>query len=170
MRPGRSESAIMTSAEQARFRINRPNARPRTTLVIALDARGAAALRALQGRSWNGARFLRYGEARRAGQHLPHLRVDATVHDEAGNELSLMKALAGVDTVVMVTATDAAEPAEIIGHACAANGIAATALVLAPADGEALGHIVTVLRPHTAMLVVSRSEDYVGELLSALRA
>ena len=39
MQSGRSESAIMTSAEQARFRIDCPNSRPRATLVIALDAR-----------------------------------------------------------------------------------------------------------------------------------
>lgn len=171
MHSGPSESAIMTSAEQARFRINRPNSRPRATLVIALDARGAAALGTLQDRSWNGAKFLRYGGARGASQHLPSLRIDATVQDEAGNKLSLMKELSGVDTVIMVTATGAAEAAEIIGNACAARGIAATGLVLASAEGaEALGHIVTALRPHAAMLVVSSSEDYVAEMLSALRA
>ena len=93
------------------------------------------------------------------------------MQDEAGNKLSLMKELAGVDTVIMLTATDAAEAAEIIGNACAARGIAATGLVLAPEEGaEALGQIVAALRPHTAMLVVSSSEDYIGEMLSALRA
>jgi hypothetical protein len=171
MQPGRNESAIMTSAEQARFRINRPNSRPRATLVIALDARGAAALAALKDRSWNGAKFLRYDGARGASQHLPSLRIDATVQDEAGNKLSLMKELAGVDTVIMLTATDAAEAAEIIGNACAARGIAATGLVLVSDEGaEALGQIVATLRPHTAMLVVSSSEDYAAEMLSALRA
>jgi hypothetical protein len=171
MQPGRNESAIMTSAEQARFRINRPNSRPRATLVIALDARGAAALAALKDRSWNGAKFLRYDEARGASQHLPSLRIDAIVQDEAGNKLSLMKELAGVDTVIMLTATDAAEAAEIIGNACAARGIAATGLVLVSDEGaEALGQIVATLRPHTAMLVVSSSEDYAAEMLSALRA
>lgn len=171
MQPGRSESAIMTSAEQARFRINRPNSRPRATLVIALDARGAATLAALKDRSWTAAKFLRYGHARRASQHLPSLRIDAIVQDEAGNELSLMKELVGVDTVIMLTATDAAEAAEIVGNACAARGIAATGLVLVPEEGaEALGHIVAVLRPHTTMLVVSSSDDYAAEMLSALRA
>jgi hypothetical protein len=171
MQSGRSESAIMTSAKQARFRINRPNSRPRVTLVIALDARGEAALAGLKERSWNGAKFLRYGGGRRASPHLPSLRIDATVQDEAGNKLSLMKELAGVDTVIMLTATDAAEAAEVIGNACAARGIAATGLVLALEEGAAaLGQIVATLRPHTAMLVVSSSEDYAVEMLSALRA
>jgi hypothetical protein len=171
MQPGRSESAIMTSAEQARFRINRPNSRPRTTCVIALDERSAAALPALKDRPWNGARFLRYAGARKASQTLPTLRIDGALQDEAGNTLSLMRELAGVDSVIMLTASNAAEAAEIIGNACAARGIAATGLIIAPAEGgEALSRIVTALRPHTAMLVVSSGEDYVGAMLSALRA
>jgi len=172
MQPGRSESAIMTSAEQARFRINRPNSRPRSTCVIALDECSAAALAALKDRPWNGARFLRYAGVRKASEHLPSLRIDATLQDEAGNKHSLMKALTGVDIVIMLTATDAAaEAAEIIGNACAARGIAATGLVLVPTAGaEALSRMVAAMRPHTAMLVVSSGEDYVGEMLSALRA
>jgi hypothetical protein len=171
MQSRRSESAIMTSAEQARFRINHPNSRPRATCVIALDARGAATLAVLKDRPWNGAQFLRYAGARRASEHLPSLRIDATLQDEVGNKFSLMKALTGVDTVIMLTATDAAEAAEIIGNACAARGIAATGLVLLSDEGaEALGQIVATLRPHTAMLVVSSSEDYAAEMLSALRA
>jgi len=172
MPPGRSQSAIMTSAEQARFRINRPNSRPRSTCVIALDARSTAALAALKDGPWNGAQFLRYAGVRRASEHLPSLRIDATLQDESGNKLSLMKALTGVDAVIMLTATDAtAEAAEIIGNACAARGIAVTGLVLAPAAGsEALGRIIATMRPHTAMLVVSNGEDYVCEMLSALRA
>ncbi|HKP26967.1 MAG TPA: hypothetical protein VJV39_24065 [Dongiaceae bacterium] len=172
MQPGRSESAIMTGAEQARFRINRPNSRPRTTCVIALDERSAAALATLKDRPWNGAQFLRYAGARRASDQLPSLRIDAVLQDEAGNKLSLMQALTGVDSLIMLTAGDAAaEAAEMIGNACVARGIAATGLVLAPAaGGEALGRIVAAMRPHTTMLVVSSGEDYIAEMLSALRA
>ena len=171
MQPGRSESAIMASAEQARFRIDRPNSRPRTTCVIALDARGAAGIASLREQKWNGARFLRYARARRASAQLPSLRIDATLLDEAGGEISLAKALTGADSVVMLTASDAAEAAEVIGNACAVRGIAATGLVLVPAaGGEALARIVAAMRPHTSMLVVSSGEDYVGEMLSALRA
>ncbi len=51
MQSGRSESALMTSAEQARFRIDYPNSRPRVSRIIALDPRSLAALAALQDRS-----------------------------------------------------------------------------------------------------------------------
>jgi len=172
MPSGRSESALMTSAEQARFRIDRPNSRPRVSRIIALDPRSHEALAALQDRSWNGARFLRYVGARSASESLPSLRIDAMIEDQESHHVSLMQELDGADIVVMVTAGDAAaEAAEIIGNACASRGIAATALVLAPVGGDdALGRILSVLRPHTTMLVVSSSADYVGEMLAALRA
>ncbi len=173
MQPGRrSESAIMASAEQARFRIDRPNARPRATRIIALDERSLAALAALKDRQWNGARFLRYVRARNASQHLPSLRIDAILQDSAGAEISLMRELEGADTVVMIASTGAArQAAEIIGNACAARGIAPTGLVLVPQVGEGtLGDVLSALRPHASMLVVSHGEDYVGEMLAALRA
>jgi len=172
MQPGRSESAIMSSAEQARFRIDRPNARPRVTRIIALDDRSVAVLGAIKDQPWNGARFLHYAGIRHVSEHLPSLHIDAIVRDEVGNESSLVKELSGADTVVMVTATEAAaEAAEIIGNACAARGIAATGLVLVPTGGEGtLGRIMAAMRPHATMLVVSSGEDYVGEMLAALRA
>ncbi len=107
-----------------------------------------------------------------ASESLPSLRIDAMLEDQASHQVSLMQELNGADTVVMVTATDeAAEAAEIIGNACASRGIAATGLVLAPAGGDgALGRILSVLRPHATMLVVSSSAEYVGEMLAALRA
>jgi hypothetical protein len=172
MQPGRSESAIMTSAEQARFRIDRPNARSRATCVIALDERSEAALAAIRNRSWNGARFLRYVGARRASEHLPSLNIDAVLRDADGNEVSLAKEVSGADSVVMVAATEAvSEAAEIIGNACTPCGIAVTGMLLDPARGEgALGRMLSALRPHTSMLVVSSGEDYVAEMLAALRA
>src|ERR1051325_7653101 len=107
MQPGRSESAIMTSAAEARFRIDRPNSRPRATRIIALDARSEAALAALKERGWNGARFLRYAGARQASADLPSLTIDAMLRDADGGEVSLMKDVSGADAVIVVTATEA---------------------------------------------------------------
>lgn len=171
MQPGRSESAIMTGAEQARFRIDRPNSRPRATRIIALDDRSFAALAAVKDRGWNGARFLRYVGARKASPHPRSLATDATLEDADGSEVGLMQEVSGADAVVMVTATDAvADAAEIIGNACAPRGVAVTALVLRCGGEGMLGRILTALRPHASMLVVSSGEDYVGEMLAALRA
>jgi hypothetical protein len=172
MQPGRSESAIMASAEQARFRIDRPNARPRATSIIALDDRSEAALAAIRSRPWNGARFLRYVGARKASAQLPSLTIDAVLRDAGGNEVSLAKEVSGADSVVMVAATEAvSEAAEIIGNACGPCGIAVTGMLLDPGSGEGmLGRMLSAIRPHTSMLVVSSGEDYIAEMLAALRA
>ena len=62
MQLNRSESARVTTASEARFRVDYPNSRPRVSRIIALDRESHAALLALKGQPWNGARFLRYVE------------------------------------------------------------------------------------------------------------
>ena len=85
----------MTSAEQARFRIDPPNSPPRVSRIIALDRRGQEALAALKDRSWNGARFLHCMPLRR-NVIAQDAVVDApysVVIQQAGNRLHAQKAL-----------------------------------------------------------------------------
>jgi hypothetical protein len=169
---GRSESAIMTSAEQTRFRVDYPNSRPRVSRIIALDDRSLSALMALKDRPWNGARFLRYLRAEAVSEHLPTLAVDALLEDAEGRRTSLREEVAEADVIVMVaTAGGAArEAAEIIGNTCSVLGKLATGLVLKIAEDEDLAVTLRAMRPHAAMLVVSNAEDYIGDMLMALRA
>jgi hypothetical protein len=169
---GRSESAIMTSAEQTRFRVDYPNSRPRVSRIIALDDRSLSALMALKDRPWNGARFLRYLRAEAVSKHLPTLAVDALLEDAEGRRTSLREEVAEADVIVMVaTAGGAAqEAAEIIGNTCSVLGKLATGLVLKIAEDEDLAVTLRAMRPHAAMLVVSNAEDYIGDMLMALRA
>ena len=53
-----SESARMTTAKQARFRINHPNSKPRSVKVVALDARSEAVVKRLALGQWQNASFL----------------------------------------------------------------------------------------------------------------
>jgi hypothetical protein len=53
-----SESARMSSATEARYRIQAPNSKPRSITVIALDARSEAVVRLSATGSWNHATFL----------------------------------------------------------------------------------------------------------------
>ena len=53
-----SESARMTTAEQARFRVNYPNSRPRAVKVVALDAPSEAVVKRLSQAKWQSATFL----------------------------------------------------------------------------------------------------------------
>ena len=167
-----SESALATTAEQARYRIDYPNSQPRVSRIIALDERGLLALKALQEKAWNGARFLRYLHAKPASETLPHLTIDALVEDFDGNRSTVAKEAIEANVIIMVASSgEAADAAAIIGNACAALGKPVTGLVLAaPGKNEALSATLQAMRPHTTMLVVSTGDDYVGEMLTALRA
>ena len=52
-----SESARMSSAAEARYRINAPNSKQRAVKVIALDAPSERIVKELAQRPWNGATF-----------------------------------------------------------------------------------------------------------------
>ena len=133
------------TAAEARFRVDYPNARPRVSRVVALDVAGAAILRRLGGAGARGA--------------APFITISPAAATEE---------LAGADLVVMVAGSDQAAPAgSVIGDVCAARGIMTAAIVVgAPGAVEAA---VSALRPHAAVLVVTGDEDYVQEMLSALR-
>jgi len=62
-----SESARMSSAAEARFRIDYPNSKPRVVKVIALDAASERVVKDVAQRSWQRASFftsLRFDAAR----------------------------------------------------------------------------------------------------------
>lgn len=167
-----SESARMTTAEQARFRIQYPNSQPRTTKIVALDAESAQTLKSFAGFPWNGARFLTFVSATSGGEGLEELPVDAVLADADGKEVRLTEELNGADMVVMVTSEGKrAEAAAAIGNACFVRGIMTTGLVLPrPGQEEAVSRTLKNMRPYAAMLVVASGEDYIPEMLTALRA
>ena len=147
-----SESARMTSAAQARFRVDRPNSRPRAIAIIALDRPSEEVVMELARGSWNRARFY------------PR-------HDLIAAQLA--EALDGTDLVVMVaTAGEDAADAARIGEACSARRVPTTGLVLgATGDAdEALSKTLAQLRPWMLMLVIANSSEYVEDMLRALRA
>ena len=148
----RTESARMSSAAEARFRIDRPNSRPRAITVIALDPPSERVVTVLADGAWNRATFVA-------------LR---TLSPQQLNER-----IAGADLVVVVaTAGENARGAAVIGQACSAARVYTTALILGEAEStdEALSHTLGALRPWTLMLVIARSTEYVEDMLRALRA
>ncbi|WP_455275001.1 hypothetical protein [Rhizobium herbae] len=172
MQLGLSESARFSSAEEARFRIGYPNSKPRKSRIIALDALSLEALRALTGQTSNDAHFLRYIAPKGASDTLHMLPVDAVLEDMDGNRVNLVDEITDADVVIMVTTAGvAAEAAELIGNACFVCNKLATGLVLNSAEisTEALARSLTTMRPFAGMLVISNGDEYVGEMLSALR-
>ena len=137
--------AYAASAEEARFRIDRPIA-GRAALVVALDAEAAQVVDRVAELPWQGARFFR--------------RPDG---------LELERELADTDVAIMIATADAdGVVAEKIARACAERGIMTSGLILG--DRLDVGPAVSALRPYARNLMVSDDEDDVGAVLAALRA
>lgn len=170
---GLSESARVTTAKEAGFRIAYPNSRPRTSRIIALDAASVEVLKNLEGHEWNNAHFLRFVEAKPFNDALPMLSMDAVLEDLTGKRVSMISEIENADVVVMViSAGSPADAAEMIGNACFVRNKLTTGLVLKSAEAgrEGLAHTLHAMRPFAAMLVVSSGAEYVDAMLTALRA
>jgi len=166
-----SESARMSSAAEAKFRIDAPNSKPRSVKVIALDPPSERVVKELAQRPWNSATFFTasaFGTTPRQGESFA-----GWLSDLAGRTHDLMNEIAGADLVVMVaTAGENAQAASIIGEACSARRVMTTALVLGgnAISDEVLSRTLSHLRPWSLMLVIAGAEEYIADMLTALRA
>lgn len=149
-----SESARMASAVEARFRIDRPNSRPRAVKVIALDAPSVPIVDALAQGRWNGAAFFEASDLTASPGRLQE-EIDAA-------DLVVMVATAGGDL------SDVA----VIGEACSRRRVTTTGLILCDSGtpDAALSLTLGQIRPWMLMLVIASSIDYIDDMLSALRA
>ena len=168
-----SESARATTAAEARFRIEAPNSQPRTVKVVALDPPSEAVVKRLVGRSWNRASFLTASAFAAAPHSGEAFSMQGWLSDLAGRTRDLMDEVATADLMVMIAgAGHDAQAAALIGEACAARRVMTTGLVLGggTASELAASRTLAALRPHAMMLVVASGEDYVEDMLTALRA
>ena len=84
-----------------------------------------------------------------------------------GGQVRLSEELGDADFVMMVaTANDGAAAASSIGVACALRGIMTAAVVLGV--GHTVDTAVSALRPYARVLLVSRDERDVAEVMSAV--
>jgi hypothetical protein len=179
-----SESARMSSADEARFRINAPNSKLRNVKVIALDGPSEALVKRLAQLRWNGASFFtasafappypppQAGE-RREGAGPGRLSMQVWLSDLAGRTKDLVDEVDHADLVVMVaTAGEDAAAATLIGEACSLKRVNTTGLILGgrAATDEMLSKTLSRLRPWSLMLVIASGEDYIEDMLIALRA
>lgn len=166
-----SESARATSAAEARFRINDANSRPRVIKVIALDPPSETVVKRLAQLPWTSASFLTtIASTPRAGDRFS---VDGWLSDLAGHTKNLIAEIDSANLVVMVASGgENVQAASLIGEACSLKRVMTTALVLATASlsDAALSQTLTQLRPWALMLVIASAEEYVADMLTALRA
>jgi hypothetical protein len=170
----------MSSAAEARFRINAPNAKPRNTKVIALDKPSEALVSRLAQLRWNGASFFTASafapepQPRKEDHAGPaSFSMQGWLSDLAGRTKDLIDEVDHADLVVMVaTAGENAAAATLIGEACSLRRVNTTGLILGgrTATDEMLAKTLSRLRPWSLMLVIASGEDYIEDMLSALRA
>jgi hypothetical protein len=218
-----TESARMSSAAEARFRINAPNSKPRNIKVIALDRPSEGLVKRLAQLHWNGASFFTAsafaprspssaqddvhdasapsprlrGEGRGEGAspqaqtrgEAPspglsphagrgeagpgHFSMQGWLSDLAGRTKDLLDEVDHADLIVMVaTAGEDAAAATLIGEACSLKRVNTTGLILGgrTATDEMLSKTLSRLRPWSLMLVIASGEDYIEDMLIALRA
>jgi hypothetical protein len=168
-----SESARVTTAEEARFRIDYPNSKPRVVKVIALDEPSEAVVKRLALGKWQRASFftaLKFDGAPRSGEGWS---MKAWLSDVAGRTMDLVEEVASADLVVMVaSAGTKAKAAGVIAEACGVRKVMTTALIIGSEtkSDEELSKTLASLRPYASMLVIAGNDDYIEEMLVALRA
>jgi hypothetical protein len=167
-----SESARMSTAAEARFRIDAPNSRPRHVKVIALDSASEALVKRLAERRWNSASFFT-ASAFAGAPPGRGFSMQGWLSDLAGRTKDLIDEVNGADLVVMVaTAGESIPAAALIGEACSLKRVNTTGLILGgvSATDEMLSKTLSQLRPWSLMLVIANGEDYIEDMLVALRA
>ncbi len=93
--------------------------------------------------------------------------------DLAGHTKNLIDEIDNADLVVMVASgTENVQVASLIGEACSLKRVMTTALVLGTASisDAALSQTLAHLRPWALMLVIASAEEYITDMLAALRA
>lgn len=168
-----SESARMGSAAEARFRVDYPNSSPRGVKVIALDRASEPLVKRAAQRSWQGASFFASLTFEGAPRNAEGWSMQAWLSDLAGRTKALVEEVAAADLVVMVSSPGAdAQAAAVIGEACAVRKVMTMALIIGSeqhSDDE-LSKTLAALRPHASMLVIANGDEYIEEMLAALRA
>ena len=168
-----SESARMSSAAEARFRIDYPNSKPRVVKVVALDAASDRVVKRVAQQGWQRATFftsIKFEGAARSGESWS---MQAWLSDLAGRTKALVEEVAAADLVVMVSsAGTSAQAAAVIGEACAARKVMTMVLIIGSEQrsNEELSKTLAALRPYASMLVIASGDEYIEEMLAALRA
>lgn len=167
-----SDCARAATAEEARFRVPYANSRPRKTRIIALDDGAAERLEDIARAHWHGAHFLRHLGDWPMSPDFEDLHIDAELVDTDGNRRRLSDELEGADAVVVLVSGGApGDGAALVGNSCMVRGIMTTGLVTTDdPDAAAVETTVNALRPYMRMLVVASGNDYITEMLHALRA
>ena len=167
-----TESARMTSASEGRFRIQKPNSKPREIKVIALDAPSLGIVSRLAERSWDHATFLNASAFDAKPGDKQHVSMDGWLTDLCGHPRILIDEVDAADLVVMVAMPGGnARAAAVIGDACSHMRVDTAAFVSGATSNsdEAMSKTLRQLRPWSRMVVIAEEEYCIEAMLIALR-
>lgn len=167
----KSESARLNSASEARFRVAAPNSQARIVKVIALDRASETIVKRLSEGGSSQAIFLTASSFNNSDGKVASFA--AWLSDLRGRTKDLIKEIESADLVIMVACGNAnLEAASLIGEACNLKNVMTTSLVVGGPDisDAALSRALLQLRPWSSMLVIADCEEYVEDMLAALRA
>jgi hypothetical protein len=156
-----SESARMSSAAEARFRVQAPNSMPRTIKVIALDGAAEAVVRRLAGGGWQHATFFTATTPQDA------------LCDLAGRRTAVRDEVDAADLVVLVAGPGGhAHAAAAIGQACSLRRVMTTGFVVGvtSAPEHEVSSTLAQLRPWSLMIVIASHDEFIDDMMTALRA
>ena len=163
--------ARAATAEEARFRMNYPNSRQRTSRIFALDAAAAEAMYAITEDPWENAHFLTLSITRDVDPEKTRAS-DLPLSLPDGSAADLEAELAGADVVVLLATEGSSEgAAEVIARECFERKIMCAGLAIGKGKSDAaLDRVVNSMRRFARVLVVAQDEDYIPAMLTALRA
>jgi hypothetical protein len=170
-----TESARMSSAAEARFRVQAPNSTPRAIKVIALDEVSETEVRRLAAAGWRHATFFTvasYSEPGSPGDPSPASPAGA-LSDLAGHIRSVTDEVDTADLVILIAGPGGhAQAASIIGQACSLRRVMTSGFIVGvnSASEHALSKTLAQLRPWSLMVVIANSDDYLDDMMTALRA
>jgi hypothetical protein len=165
----------MSPAAEALFRVQAPNSTPRAITVIALDGAGERVVRRLAGAAWNHATFLAAASRGTPGEPggLSPGSADEALVDLDGRSRRVDDAVLTADLVVLVAGPGGhAHAASLVGEACSRRRVMTTACLVAVTSTteNELSKTLAQLRPWSLMVVIANSDDYIDDMLTALRA
>lgn len=158
-----TQSQRMTTQAEAAYRVQYPNSKRRSTLVVALDDDARKVLHHLLELEWNNAQFAVLEEKPPAQIQVVGLQ---------GSVSPLPDAIVNADVVMMVATHDTpAHRVRMIGELCFRHHVMTAGFVLSPAQYiDELQQTLASVRPYVISLVVESDPDYLVEALRAVRA
>jgi len=166
----------VTTAAEARYRINYPNSQPRAVKVIALDAESRVLVDRVAQLPWTRAVFftsLSFDSTAAAPRAGESVSVEAWLRDIAGQTKNLIEEIDTADLVVMVSSAGSdAQAALLIGEACLVRRVTTICLIVQNPEttDEETSRTLKHMRPFASMLVIANGEEYIEGMLTALRA